>query len=158
MGTIYNIALVTHIVGIAMMAGTTFIDFTTFRQFWKTYQGDKSKGMVMADGFHRLQKPMEIGMLLILVSGITMMVYLHQVWGRQMWFQIKMGILVLIIINGFGVRRKLGSTLEKHLATNPSEDGFAAQLMKIRRHIRLAHVIQMAFFVTIFTLSIFKFN
>lgn len=31
--TLYDIALVTHIVGINIMAGTAFIDFITFRIF-----------------------------------------------------------------------------------------------------------------------------
>ena len=97
--TFYNAALVLHIVGITMMAGTSFIDYITFRFFYKTYATDTAKGLVLESYLYNLQRFLGIGMLLILASGITMMVKLHDVWGAQLWFRIKMGLLLLVIIN-----------------------------------------------------------
>jgi hypothetical protein len=54
--TLYNIALVTHVVGITIMAGTTFIDYITFRAFWKVFRADKAKGSVLENYLHKLQR------------------------------------------------------------------------------------------------------
>ena len=154
---VYNIALVTHIVGITLMAGATFIDFIIFKQFWKAYPSDKPKSIVIEDMLHRLQRFMGIGMLVILVSGVVMMVYLHQVWGQQIWFRVKMGVLVLVIINGLGIRRRMGSKL-KRLLTEESLPDFAWRRSRLKNNITLVHAFQLLFFLIMFTLSVFKFN
>jgi hypothetical protein len=153
----YKLFLVTHIVGVTIMAGTTFVDFVLFNYFWKTYSSDKSQGTVLEKALSGLQKFMGIGMLLIILSGIGMMFYLHQVWGQQLWFRIKMGILLLIIFNGLGLRRMLGSKLRK-LLTEASQGMRDEQLYKVKSNMRIVHILQMLFFVTIFFLSVFKFN
>lgn len=156
--TFYNIALVAHVVGITIMAGTTFIDFVTFRIFWKFFKADKVKGLVMEGYLNKLQRFMGIGMLVILVSGVLMMVKLHEVWGAQIWFRIKMGVLVLIIINGLGLRRMLGTQLKKVLAEDLSIISIDEKFRGIRRKFTTVQAIQMYLFVIIFVLSVFKFN
>jgi len=154
---VYNIALVTHIVGITLMAGATFIDFIVFQLFWKAYPSDKTKSIVIEDMLHRLQRFMGIGMLVILVSGVVMMAYLHEVWGQQIWFRVKMGVLVLVIINGLGIRRRMGSKL-KRLLTEESLPDFDGKRSMLKRNITLVHAFQLLFFLIMFTLSVFKFN
>ena len=154
---VYNMALVTHIVGITLMAGATFIDFIIFKQFWKAYPSDKPKSIVIEDMLHRLQRFMGVGMLVILVSGVVMMVYLHQVWGQQIWFRVKMGVLVLVIINGLGIRRSMGSKL-KRLLTEESLSDFDGKRSGLKSNITLVHAFQLLFFLIMFTLSVFKFN
>jgi hypothetical protein len=152
----YNVFLVTHIVGVTIMAGATFIDFITFNHFWKTYWKNEAQGLVIENLMNKLQRFMGIGMLVIILSGVGMMTYLHQVWGKQLWFQIKMGMLLLIILNGLGFRRILGSKLRKYLTENSSPG--TEQLYKIKRRVMIVHILQMSFFVVIFSLSVFKFN
>jgi uncharacterized membrane protein len=156
--TIYHIALVGHIVGITIMAGTTFIDFTAFQQFWKNLSTDKTKSLIIGDNLYRFQRFIGIGMLVIIISGVLMMVHMHQVWGQQTWFRVKMGILVLIIINGLILRRRLGSKLKKLLADGLSGSNFNVKLSALRRNITVVHILQMLFFIVIFVLSVFKFN
>jgi len=155
---IYHLALVAHIVGITIMAGTTFIDFITFKQFWKIFSGDKAKSLVIEDILFRLQKFIGIGMLVIIISGVLMMVYLHQVWGQQLWFRVKMGILLLIIINGLVIRRRMGFRLKKLLAEESPGSSFNTKLSGLKRNITASHLFQMLFFTIIFVLSVFKFN
>jgi hypothetical protein len=156
--TVYNTALVVHIAGITLMAGTTFIDFIVFRLFRKIFPQDKSKGLALADIFYRLQRFMGIGMLVILLSGVMMMVYLHQVWGQQVWFRVKMAMLLLIIINGLAIRRRLGNKLKNNLTGDKTEPGLKAKLAGLESSITSVQVLQLAFFLIIFVLSVFKFN
>jgi uncharacterized membrane protein len=156
--TFYHIALVAHIVGITIMAGTTFIDFVTFRTFWKAFRRDKAKALLLKNYLYKLQKFLGIGMLVILVSGVLMMIKLHEVWGAQLWFRIKMGVLLLIIINGLGLRRRLGSKLNKMLTADLSDNSSGEDFNRISRNFTAVQEIQMLLFVIIYVLSVFKFN
>ena len=148
----YKIALVMHITGIAMLAGTTFIDLILSRQVLKSTPGDISRGITINGLLHRLQRITGVGMLVIIASGVIMMAYLHHVWGKQLWFQVKMGILLLIIINGLVVRRKMGGRLDR-LLTESSPD-----FSVLKRNMSIMYLLQMLFFLTVFVLSVFKFN
>lgn len=156
--TFYNAALVLHIVGITMMAGTSFIDYITFSFFYKTYATDTAKGLVLESYLYNLQRFLGIGMLLILASGITMMVKLHDVWGAQLWFRIKMGLLLLVIINGLGLRRMLGLQLRKILLNGTAAIVMGEKWNTIKRNFTMVQFIQILLFITIFILSVFKFN
>jgi hypothetical protein len=140
------------------MAGTTFIDFITFRTFWIAFRTDKAKAFVLENYLHKLQRFLGIGMLVILVSGVLMMVKFHEVWGAQLWFRIKMGILLLIIINGLGLRRRVGAKLKKAMAKDLSGNSVTEDLNGVKRNFTTVQVIQMLLFVIIYVLSVFKFN
>lgn len=153
----YHISLVLHIIGITVMAGTTFIDFIAFGSFRKALRIDITKSLMIEEQLYQLQQFMGVGMLLILISGIGMMVKLHEVWGAQIWFRVKMGILLLIIINGLGLRRVLGSKLRKAL-TGPFTADRIDTINAISRNFTNVQLIQLSLFVIIYVLSVFKFN
>jgi len=155
---VYQMALVAHVVGITIMAGTTFIDFITFKTFLKAYRTDRANSLLLENYLYRLQRFLGIGMLVILASGVLMMVRLHGVWGVQLWFRIKMIILLLIIINGLGLRRVLGSRLKKLLTREIPAKSATAEFNGIKWRFSVVQVIQMLLFVTIYVLSVFKFN
>jgi hypothetical protein len=155
---IYYAALVLHVIGITIMAGTTFLDFIAYRQFWKTPAPDSNRDFISANTLFKLQKIINIGMLLILLSGILMMYFMHQVWEQQLWFRIKMGILLLILLNGFALKRRMSSALKKLLTSGVSAESGIDKLSVLKRNITMSQLIQMVFVVLIFTLSVFKFN
>lgn len=155
--TIYQLSLVLHIIGITIMAGTSFIDMIVFRTFRKAFTADKVKSLVIEEQLNNLQRFMGAGMLLILISGVGMMVKLHEVWGAQIWFRVKMGVLLLVIINGLGLRRMLGSRLNKTL-TGPWTADSIDTINTISRNFMIVQLIQLSLFVIIYTLSVFKFN
>lgn len=157
--TLYHIALVIHVVGITVMAGTTFIDFIIFRAFWRTFPVDLAKGIVLESYLYRLQRLLGIGLLIILISGILMMVRLHEVWGAQVWFRVKMGVLLLIIINGLGFRRRLGAQLKRILNRDASKEKETASGQDaLRRNFNAVQLVQLLLFIIIYVLSVFKFN
>lgn len=40
MQTLFQIALITHIVGITLMAGATLVEYLLTKHFWKLYASD----------------------------------------------------------------------------------------------------------------------
>ena len=156
--TFYQMALVVHVIGITIMAGTTFIDFISFRTFLSAFRTDYTKALMVENYLGKLQRFLGIGMLVILVSGVLMMVKLHEVWGAQLWFRIKMGVLLLIIINGLGLRRILGSKLKKVMSLDKPANTASDDFRKIKMKFSAVQLIQMLLFITIYVLSVFKFN
>ncbi|MEH6305896.1 hypothetical protein RYH73_09605 [Olivibacter sp. CPCC 100613] len=155
--TLYNSALVLHIIGITVMAGTTFIDFITTQAFYRLYSSNRSESFVLENYLQKLQRFLGIGMLLLLISGITMMVKLHELWGAQLWFRIKMVLLLIIIFNGLGLRRRLGNELRRWMTDNTSV-ATKEQRPRAIRNLTWVQVIQLILFLVVFVLSAFKFN
>ncbi|MHA4811206.1 hypothetical protein ACX0G9_24100 [Flavitalea flava] len=159
MQTLYHIALVIHIIGLSMMAGTTVVDYIITKQFWKQYAKDQTKGLAIYETISKIVILFAIGIILLILSGVTMMAITHGAFGEQTWFRIKFGLVVIIIINGLANGRRLGIKLRKKylsagIAWNNNESG----LFKIRFSLRLFHFSQMLLFIIIFILSVFKFN
>jgi hypothetical protein len=143
--TFYNIALITHIVGITIMAGTTFIDFVTFRVFLKALLVDTAKGVILEDYLYKLQRFIGIGMVIILISGVMMMAKLHEVWGAQTWFRVKMVVLLLIIINGLALRRIAGSKLKKVLAATLSDSSIDNAFKAVKQRFTIIQLMQCSY-------------
>lgn len=157
MDTLYNIALVTHVIGITIMAGATFVDYITFRALGNAFRANETKALVLGAYLHKLQRFMGIGLLIILISGVAMMAKLHEVWDAQLWFRIKMGVLLLIIINGLGLRRRIGAQLNKLLVRDLSLSSVEGKWQGIKRNFTIVVSVQMLLFILIYVLSIFKF-
>jgi hypothetical protein len=156
--TIYHTALVTHIIGLTMMAGTTLMDYVIFKQLWKQYALDKPKALAIGEATVKLQIVFGIGFLLLVISGVTMMYITHGAFGEQTWFRIKFGLIILIVINGLTMGRRQGVKLRKLLPEEISGINVGDKLLKVKDSLNIFHISQMAIFITIFILSVFKFN
>lgn len=167
MQTLYQIALVTHIIGLTLMAGTTVVDFIMVKQFWKHYAHDSSKAITIHEAGSKFPALFGVGIILLILSGITMMGVTRGVFGEQIWFRIKFGLVILIIINGLALGRRLGSKLKKLLmqerpntqvGASVSQENRNDDLLKVKNNLNWFHLSQFAFFIIIFVLSVFKFN
>src|SRR5882762_5635819 len=103
--TLYHLALVIHIAGLTMMAGTTLADYIMTKQFWKQFAIDKQQALAINGAMSKLMLLFGIGILLLILSGIGMMWLTNGMWGEQIWFRIKFGLVIAIIINGIAFGR-----------------------------------------------------
>ena len=158
MHNLYQIALVTHITGLTIMAGSTLVAYVLSIQFWTQYARDKSKAMAIHEAGSKFPLLFGIGIILLILSGVIMMAITHGAFGEQLWFRIKFGLIVTIILNGLAVGRRQGLKLTKALSEETTGAGNTEKLLKIKSNLRWFHMSQMIFFLTIFTLSVFKFN
>ncbi|HVI44393.1 MAG TPA: hypothetical protein VM802_05975 [Chitinophaga sp.] len=155
---IYHIALITHIAGLAMMAGITLADFILFRQFWKQLAKAREGGLAVSEALFKLPIAFGIGILFLIASGVTMMAITHGAFGEQLWFRIKFALVILIIINGLAFGRRQGLKLRRFLTSGETGITMEQGLLKIKGNLQLFHLLQLAMFIIIFTLSVFKFN
>ena len=150
---IHQAALTLHIIGIVLFAGTAFIDFIISKQFWNVYSTNKSDSLPVEIIITKIQKIGGLGGMLIVLSGIIM-IYMHRFWGEQIWFRMKMGILLIVIINGSVFRRKLGKSLNLLASGNTTHINASKLETKLNR----VQLIQIILLTTMFILSVFKFN
>jgi hypothetical protein len=99
-----------------------------------------------------------IGILLLIISGVTMMGITDGVFGEQIWFRIKFVLVLLIIVNGLAVGRGQGVRLRKILSGEKPGGYVEERILKIKRNLSLFHIAQLSLFFAIFVLSVFKFN
>ena len=159
MQTLYQIALITHIIGIAMLAGSTLVDYVLVKQIWKQYAEDKFKAISLNEAVSKLRILFGLGILLLIISGVAMMGVTHGVFGEQIWFRIKFCFIIIIILNGLAIGRRQGLKLTKILSEEMTLGRNSEMaLLKVKGTISLFHFSQMIFFLIIFTLSVFKFN
>ncbi len=167
MQILYQIALITHIVGITLMAGTTLVEYLLTKHFWKLYASDRSSAITSNENGFNFHLLVDIGVIFLILSGVTMLVIFHGVFAKQIWFQIKIGLIIIIAINGSVVGRRQDVKLKRlmslekltfqqghsHEQENQNED-----LMKVKNRLALFYISQLSMFLIIFTLSVFKFN
>jgi hypothetical protein len=149
---IYSAALTLHIIGIAMFAGSSFIDYLITEQFWSIYNTEQNNASVVYGLINKIQKIAAWGGRFIIVAGIVM-VSLRPVWLSQTWFQVKMGILILLLVNG-SFRQKLGKPFQLLVSGINAQVNIAV----IRSRVKKLQIISMILVILMFALSVFKFN
>lgn len=149
---IYSAALTLHIIGIAMFAGSLFIDYLITEQFWKMYTVDQRTAVTLHNLINKIQKIAGWGGRFIILAGIIM-VSLRPIWLSQTWFQVKMGTLVILLVNG-AFRQKLGKPLQSLVSANNAQVSVSA----IKSRVKKLQLISMILITLMFILSIFKFN
>ena len=151
MMTLLNIFLIAHLTGLALMAGTTVADTVTFNAFSKSLQVDGKPSLTLLALMDKFSALLGIGAALLIISGTGMMIITHGAFAHQIWFKIKLGLILALILNGFLVGGRQKSKLKRYLDTGE-------QTTAAISNIKLFFLAQMGFFLTIILLSIFKFN
>lgn len=148
--------LTLHIIALTLMAGTTTIDYITFRSFWKLFDQKRETAIDLLQVTAKFSRVIGIGAAVLILTGLGMMILTHGVFGEQLWFRIKFALVILLILNGLLVGRRQGVKLRK-ITTDPRPD-FTEQIKNIRITLKRFHLTQLGIFFVIIFLSVFKFN
>lgn len=147
---LYLFSLLAHITGLTLMAGTTLTGFLINRRFWKFYSTDKAKALTLMELGARFPRVIGIGVGLLLLSGFYMVFLTKGVYGGQLWFRIKIALVLLVIINGF-IAKALDKRMKDMMATEGS-------IGSLQRNVTVFYLVQLFLFLVIFMLGVFKFN
>lgn len=146
-----NIFLIAHLTGLALMAGTTVADTVTFNTFSKSFRKNGTPSLTLLALMDKFSALLGIGAALLIISGTGMMVITHGAFAHQIWFKIKLALILTLILNGFLVGGRQKSKLKNHLDSGEEAEN-------VMGNIKLFYVAQLAVFLTIILLSIFKFS
>jgi len=146
----YLFSLFIHITGISIAGGTTFISFLVNRRFWKAYGTNRVKALTLVELSSRFPRITGLGIGLLILSGMYIMFLTKGAFGEQLWFRIKIVLVVLVII--FNIVINILEKRVKGMVTAEVDAGM------IRRKITNYYLLQLFLFLTIFVLGVFKFN
>ncbi|HEY5748066.1 MAG TPA: hypothetical protein VIU12_18475 [Chryseolinea sp.] len=155
--TLYQILKLLHIYGFITAIGITIANVIAYRQFWRQYASDRTQGIATFQVIQKLQIAGGVGMLTVLLAGFGMLA-IHGVFTSLLWFQIKLGLVVLIFVNGFTLGRTSAvglKTIIEQKQLIPNEKEFT---MAIQQRMQRFLTIQLILFSTIVILSVFRFN
>ncbi|MDB4926827.1 MAG: hypothetical protein JWR23_2883 [Mucilaginibacter sp.] len=147
--------LTLHLTALTLMAGTTVVDYITFKSFWKLFYKEKEKAIGVMQVMATFSRLIGIGAAVLILTGIGMMALTNGVFGEQLWFRIKFGLVIILILNGAFVGRRQGVKLRKLINSEP---GSPDQVNAIRANLNKFYLIQLSIFFIIILLSAFKFN
>ena len=155
MGTLLLICLVLHITGIVLLGGTTLMNYIISRQFWSYIKTDRNRAVIINSTTMVFGRITGIGGVLTILTGIGMVAIVHGAVDSQLWFRVKMILVLLIILNSLFVARPQNLKLKKLLST---EDKLSNELTSLKSKMALYYALQLIMLLSIFVLSVFKFN
>jgi hypothetical protein len=145
-----------HLAGFALLAGTVLTNYLVSLQCWKHIDTNKPKALAINASTLILDKVTAISGIITVLSGILMVLVLHGAVLAQLWFRIKMLVLVLIILNNAIVARRQSLKLNSFLAGQ--HDINTIDPAAIRLNLSRYFIVQFVLLFTILILSVFKFN
>ena len=153
--TLLNLALIIHISGFTMMAGTIVADYAISRRLNKFIISDKQKAIAVLDTTAGLGRLIGIGGGLLLITGITMVMIFKGTVAQMLWFKIKMVLVILVILNGIGVLQRGTGRLRKMLAPGSTVNN--GQITALKSRLNTFHFLEIVLFLIIFILSVVRF-
>jgi len=150
-----RILLAVHLSALVVMAGTTVIDYITFKTFEEKagHAGDPRGLLPLMSKYGAIVRA---GGAVLLISGIAMLALMNGVWAYQLWFKIKILLVVLLILNGAVIGNKNGTAFRK-LAGEYAPD-FADRSAEVRTTLNRFYLAQLSLFFAIIVVSTVKFD
>src|SRR5258706_14320692 len=155
MGTLLQVCLVLHITGVVLLGGTTLMDYFISRQFWNYVEIDINRAIVINSTTLIFGRITGIGGVLTILTGVGMVAGLHGAVDTQLWFKIKMILVLLIILNSLFFARPQNTKLKKILSTG---DQISNELNAVKSKMNFYYALQLIMLFTIFVLSVFRFD
>jgi hypothetical protein len=155
MGTLLQVCLVLHITGIVLLGGTTLMNYIISRQFWNCVETDRNRAIVINSTTLVFGRITGIGGVLTILTGIGMLAVLHGAVDAQLWFRIKMMLVLLIILNALLFARPQNTKLKSILSAGNQTNN---ELSAVKSKMNMYYAIQLTMLFTIFVLSVFKFG
>ncbi|HEV2479703.1 MAG TPA: hypothetical protein VGS79_08555 [Puia sp.] len=144
--------VVIHLTGLTLMAGTSAVSFLAFKKLSNSLDEDQAAVNYYFKKLLGLSGLLPLGGILLISSGVGLLVITHA-YG-QLWFQLKMGVVVALISNGFlfGARQELKI---KQILDAP-ESQIHLQLRQPLVRLRIFYAIQLTLFLLAIILAVTK--
>jgi len=152
---LFPVCLALHLLALVTMAGVTLVDYVAYAAYWKSLERSEDPA-ALRRLMDRLPRLIGIGAAILILSGIGMMALTNGIFGEQLWFRIKFGLVILLILNGLLIGRRLGTRLRRITGNKVSYS--VNELGGIRSRLNRFHLSQLVLFLLIIFLSAFKFN
>lgn len=146
-----RLSLTLHIAGLSVALGTALACFVIAGKIRKAAAGEPPLVTTLFATISGLPSLMSIGMAVSIISGVAMMQLAYAAFMYELWFRLKIGVILLLFVNGIIAARVLAKG-RKRATQNDTGMGFVAQKM------RALYGIQFLLFLLIVLLATFRFQ
>lgn len=147
---IFRLLLALHIAGIITMAGTTLIDFITFRTFCNMMNGRDDRTLGLLPIMSRFGMWVRTGAAIIILTGAALLGLSRDLLD-QAWFKVKILMVIGLVLNGMLVGNQLGGKF-RSLVTE-KDRWFSPEILRLRAGLGRFYLIQLILFLIIILLS-----
>jgi len=150
----YRLVLSLHLIGLIVMAGTTTVDYFTFRFFCKlTDQGESKAALGLLPIMSKYGSLVRAGAGIIILTGIALLLLSNGIW-QQPWFKIKLALVICLFLNGIFAGKKQGLTF-RHLM-NENASHVLPDIQAIKSNLQFFYLVQLSLFFAIVLISVVK--
>jgi uncharacterized membrane protein SirB2 len=148
--------LTLHLIGLALMGGTVVIEFINYQFFWGLIGSDQQKAAGVLSMTAKISKLSGIGAGLLILSGAGMIAMTHGVMASQVWFKIKMVLVILLILNNGLIGNKTSARIRQLAETQKFDQ--TTPLQQLRGKLKIFYLLQLVILFGIILLAAYKFN
>jgi uncharacterized membrane protein len=149
----YRLVLALHLSGIVLMAGTTIVDYYTFKFFCRLTNEGNSKALGLLPIMSKYGSLVRTGAGIIIITGIAMLLLSKGLW-QQPWFKIKIVLAILLLLNGMLFGKKLG--LKFRSLFNENGTSILQDASAIKSNLNFFYILQLSLFFAIIVVSVVK--
>lgn len=151
-----HVLLVMHLSGLVLMVGTTVTEMVMFRSFVGLLKKQDKAAVSLFGLLSGLGRIILVGGVVLVLSGVGLMIISEGVYLQQLWLQVKLGLILLLPLNGLLV----GNPQMKQVRNSLLAEGVGLRLgvQPAVRKLTKFHCVQLAVFLTIVILAVFKFT
>jgi hypothetical protein len=172
----WSFALLLHLVGLTLIAAGTIGGLALHRAIGRSLAGAPAQAAAAARVGRHFPIMTQAGAVVMLLSGLGLLATRQWIYVGQPWLTVKLGLYVLLWLNGLLVARpaaqQFGRALPQWVAiqgalplsaapqgtTTSSRAEIASALARVRRRLTLFHTSQALGVATILILAVFKFH
>lgn len=154
---LFSFGLFIHIIGITCIAGGSIGGLILENHIWKQIRKSPEGVKVLGPLMSKYPVIIQVGTLLMLISGLMMLAAIGWVVAGQWWFVIKMIFVVALVLNGILIARPNGKKLQKLVSLLMKGQPVQNELKMVKKIMTLFHVSEMAMLLIVYLLAIFRF-
>lgn len=152
MTLLLRVCLALHLCGLVIMTGTTVVDYITFKLFCNLLHAAGPRALGLLPIMARYGALVRTGAAILLISGVIM-VRIDSFWWREAWFKVKLGLVILLVLNGAFPGNRLGSEFRQRAIADPA---FLQQDAAMATSLNRFYLLQLVLFLLIILISVIR--
>jgi len=151
MNLFFRILLALHLCALVLMAGTTVIDYVSFKIFCSMTNAETGNASGMLPLMGRYGGLVRTGAVALILTGVIMLAINSSLWD-ELWFKVKLALALLLVLNGIFIGNNLGMKFRRMAAGNIlSEDG-----RTVCAYLNWFYLVQLSLFALVIFVSIIR--
>jgi len=134
------------------MAGTDAVSFVAFKKLSSSLDEDQAAVKYYFKKLLGLSSLLPLGGILLLSSGVGLLIITHA-YG-QLWFQLKMGVVLALVSNGFLFGARQEQKIKQIL--NGPDNQIHLQLRHLLANLRIFYAIQVTLYLLAVIFAVIK--